>query len=581
MKRIERLYRTAALLLLLMLAAACTRDDGLDDMVPGNAAHPATVPLTITVSDRGYSRLPEASATDAAPDGAPDTRAVDNGYATEFTAGDRIGLYVSEVEVDAHGTPTAFRQMLHKNLCLTYDGTTWTLPAGTELKYNPSDGHGIRYFAYYPYQADMNRKEPDGNNASGSIATEDTEFFYRLIVNWWVKSDQSTYADYTASDLMTAQGVVSTRTDGTAGSTLSFTMQHQMYLAIIRLPHTTYSYQETIGGSTFNKSYSLYTGASSFDPLWKENHYTARCICGLQEKLGIRLYDSFYNSDFEKRQLNTEILITSPPSGKYKLYTIDGGAETVKTDRPLREGDFYMKDGTILPQEAFNNGADIPAEVKADCIGVVFWVGEKDGMHWTQTGDRKGDHLLMHEHPACTHGMVVALQNASELPVAWATNPLNETLWDWANEFSGFTDKEKSLWEMIYKSNTNYGYNYMAYFGLYIAHNKGTDFPAFEAVKTYAGSHSTPEGCSGWFFPNMAELTTIWFNALPGHFAGKPFVFDRINQQIKKAGGAELEGAYWSSYDHNGGKETWAALPNSYGARPQADEYNVRAVLVF
>ena len=98
MKRTESLYRTAVLLLLLILAAACTRDDTLDDAAPGNGTGPAAV-LPITVTDGAYAS--EASATNAATDnGAPVTRAVENGFATRFTKGDQIGLYVAKATLN-------------------------------------------------------------------------------------------------------------------------------------------------------------------------------------------------------------------------------------------------------------------------------------------------------------------------------------------------------------------------------------------------------------------------------------------------------------------------------------------------
>ena len=124
MKRTESLYRTAVLLLLLILAAACTRDDTLDDAAPGNGTGPAAV---LTVTDGAYAS--EASATNAATDnGAPVTRAVENGFATRFTKGDQIGLYVAKATLNNSGSPDRFDKMLHENLCLTYDGTKWTLP---------------------------------------------------------------------------------------------------------------------------------------------------------------------------------------------------------------------------------------------------------------------------------------------------------------------------------------------------------------------------------------------------------------------------------------------------------------------
>lgn len=575
MKRTESLYRTAVLLLLLMLAAACTRDDTFDDAAPGNATDPAAV-LTITVTNGAYA--PEASAANAATDdGAPVTRAVENSYATGFTEGDQIGLYVAKATLNNSGSPDQFDKMLHENLCLTYDGTRWTLPVGTELKYDPTERYGILYFAYYPYQTNMEGKKPDGNNASGSVATEAPDFFHTLIGNWTPQNDQSTYAAYTASDLMVARGEVATRTDGILGSLLSFKMEHQMLLNIVRLPHTTSTYTEEISGTVQTKNYYLYTGVAQLPNFWRENPHTARLITNPSRKTAKITGCSYYDFKFVKHEFDIEISDGVSLRGKYKTYTVDNATET-KSDRAPQKGDFYMKDGTVIPQEHYNN-EEMPQNVKNDCLGVVFWVGEKDGKHWTQTGYREGDRLLMDDHPACIHGMVVALEDAGS-GVAWATKPLEgESLWMWAKDFSGFTDNEKSLSKMIHKSNFEYGYGYNALFGLYTAHNAEATFPAYNAVKTYASSHSTPEGCSGWFFPSRFELATIWFDA-PDEFPGKPDISNEINLQIEKAGGTKLIGRYWSSLD--GWQNAWAiGGGTTYAYTSQTEKYNVRAVLAF
>ena len=581
MKRTESLYRTAVLLLLLMLAAACTRDDTLDDAAPGNGTGPAA-PLTITVTDGAYA--PEASTANAATDnGAPVTRAVENGYATGFTKGDQIGLYVVDAEVYAPGNLNDLR-ITASNLCLTYDGTRWTLPPDTELEYDPAKGRDILYFAYYPYQANMSGNEPDGNNPDGLPTDTAPDFFHELIPKWKPRNDQSTYADYAASDLMVARGEVATRTGGTPGSLLSFKMEHQMQLNIVRLPYIKSTYTEEISGNQQTKSYYLYTGVAHVPNFWMENPHTARYITNPSGDVKKITGCYYYDSSSVERKFDIEIPSDeSLLRGKYKTYTIDGATET-KSDRGApQEGDFYMKDGTVLPQGAFSD-KEMPADVKKDCIGVVFWVGEKDEKHWTQTGDREGDHLLMNEHPACTHGMVVALADASS-GVAWTTNPLDgKTLWEWAHTFDGFTDNEKSLWKMIYDSDFHHAYAYSALFRLYTAHNKGTGFPAYEAVKTYAGIHSTPEGCSGWFFPSMFELAAIWFDA-PDKFPGKPVVFNKINLQIKKAGGIELTGRYWSCYDYSSNR-AWTITTDPeynsyYGPESQTEAHYVRAVLTF
>ena len=184
--------------------------------------------------------------------------------------------------------------------------------------------------------------------------------------------------------------------------------------------------------------------------------------------------------------------------------------------------------------------------------------------------------------------MVVALTDAAS-DVAWATNPVDKALWDWANGFSGFTDNEKSIWKIISYSNSSYGYVQSALFGLYSAHNADAAFPACEAVKAYAGIHPTPEGCSGWFFPGWYELATMWFGApknyaTPGgeYYFMKLVMFNKINPQIEKADGAKLKGEYWSSYSTQGSKAWFISNSTPYYAfRLQTKKNNVRAVLAF
>ena len=521
---------------LILMLAACT-PDALDEL-PSAGTDSDAHPLTISVSDGGMYATGQ-------------TRAQERGYQTVFTEGDRIGLYVVN-----NGTLEV------KNLCLTLRSGKWTLPAGTsQLFYSTHKS----YYAYYPYRNDAYME--------GKVSPANQGLFESAVDAWQVNTDQSTYAKYTASDLMTARGEYYG-----IKYTLSFAMEHRMSLFILRVPATKYTYTEKINNNEISKSYYRYTKRGDNNAFWQENPYTARLLVNTKtDKQSMPTNYEYFVSGTKKAYSFSYSDLNLQP-GRYTVIAVNGGTVT-EVSRALKEGDFFMKDGGILPQEDVQN--KMSGEESKNCLGVVFWVGEKDGMHWTQTGNRKGDHLLMDEHPACTHGMVVALQDASNSPVKWATKPGDgKTLWEWAYAFDGFTDKEKSLSEMVFASDFHYGYAYSALFGLYTAHNEGAGFPAYEAVETYAGSHSTPEGCSGWFFPSMFELATIWFDA-PDKFPGKPNVLDKINLQIEKANGTKLKGLYWSSSD-NPGKVAWTTTSNSfYGFKSQAETYNVRAVLAF
>lgn len=152
-------HHTAALLMLpvvlMVLVGACTADDGFVPW-PGEAPATSAPPLTITVTDGAYAPAPTADDEDDAT--APATRAVERGYGTEFTAGDQIGLY-EVIEKEQGNGSSLYRLSANYNLCLTYTGTAWALPEGAELTpERQADGSRTHYYAYYPWQKDMDGK---------------------------------------------------------------------------------------------------------------------------------------------------------------------------------------------------------------------------------------------------------------------------------------------------------------------------------------------------------------------------------------------------------------------------------------
>lgn len=558
--------RIAAAIVVALTAGSCA-DEGFDPApAPGTAT---ATSLTITVTDGAYA--PAES-----PDGSTlATRAVERGYGTEFTAEDRIGLYAVEIYKGNR------RKLRYENLCLTYDGTGWTPPPGTPLTHSTPEGGETVYLAYYPYQDDMTDKFDIDAVEPSSIKTTEARYFFRDLINGWVPaSDQSTYAAYTASDLMVSLGTVTNGTDGSYSSELRFVMEHQMALAVIRVPSTEYTYTETVSGIETEKSYRLYTGMNTGD-CWQENSHTERHLVNPQLLYKI-ITGSYYTAGFEKRRFKVttfELSVGIP--GIYRLYTIDGGQET-ESDRPLRQGDFYMKDGTVLPQEAFGNSS-LPADVQKDCLGVVFWVGENEGRHWTQNSSKKGDLLLMRDHPGCVRGMAVALRDASQ-GAAWATEEgASNLLYGWADGFSGFTPAEQADWEAIKASGFGYGYCSSRLMKLYGARHPATTFPAYGGIDAYAAAHPAPDGSSGWFFPGKNELAMMCYG-MADNYAGKNPTAQRdlLNGLFPKAGGEAFDGRYWSNMED--ATKAWTidfGGSTAFGDKSKSDTYHVRAVLAF
>lgn len=542
MKQHHSIFPPAASLAcaLILMLAACT-SDALDELPPAGTA-PDARPLTITVSDGGMYATGQ-------------TRAQERGYRTVFTEGDRIGLYVVK-----DGTLEV------KNLCLTLQGGKWTLPAGTsQLLYSPDRS----YHAYYPYQ--------DDRDLNGRVLPGDEDFFKSVVYDWPVKINQSTYAQYTASDLMTARGVYSNHT-------LSFAMEHRMSLFILQVPATKYTYTEKIDGQEISKSYYRYTAVINKNVYWQENPCTARLLMNTNTPTASDPgpYEYYYKGNrktfyFDYSQLNLQ-------PGKYTVHEIDGD-EAIE-ERPLAAGDYYMQDGSILPGN--ENVRPFHDELQKSCLGVVFWVGEIDGMHWTQTGRLKGDRLLMRDHPECVHGMVVAMHDTPQKEKWAAGKGETESTYAWADSFNDFTPGEQADWEEIRKSDLYFGYFRSRLMALYGSRHNDTTFPVYNAIATYAGEHPAPAGSSGWFLPGIYELATLCFG-VPKSYTEKGSTYyyenlqmlNKINPQIAMASGNELIGEYWSS--NESGTVAWRVNLDSpgYGVKPKADTYKVRAVLAF
>lgn len=545
MKQHHSIFPPAASLAcaLILMLAACT-SDALDELPPAGT-DPDARPLTITVSDGGMYATGQ-------------TRAQERGYSTIFTEGDCIGLYVVK-----DGTLEV------KNLCLTLQGGKWTLPAGaSQLLYSPDKS----YHAYYPYQNDsyMNGKV---------LLPGDEDFFKSVVETWLVNPDQSTYAQYTASDLMTARGVYNNHT-------LSFAMEHRMSLFILQVPATKYTYIEKIDGQEISKSYYRYTAVISENSYWQENPCTARLLLNTTDPTHLNPgpYEYYYNGNRETFNFDYSQLKLQP--GKYTVHTLDDSKVTEEF-RSLKAGDYYMQDGSILPGDEVSN---LSRDERKSCLGVVFWVGEIEGMHWTRpmTFPPEGDRLLMRDHPECVHGMVVAMHDASQ-EVKWATGKgATEDIYDWADQFKYFTLGEQADWEEIKRSSSRYGYCSSRLMPLYGSRHSDTTFPVYDAIATYATAHPAPAGSSGWFLPGRYELATLCFG-VPINFdeSGSTYYYknlqmlNKINPQIDKASGTKLIGKYWSSNEYEGSAWYVNLDSSGYYMDPKNNTYKVRAVLAF
>lgn len=220
--------------------------------------------------------------------------------ATTFEEGDQIGVYAVNTSNATVSSNVAFTRQS--------DGS-WT-PASTVV-YNPD----YTYYAYFPYKSSVPSFVPGGSSADGKFAN------FLNSNTFWV-ANQSTKANFTTSNLMWAEGIV------TGTRTVKFTMQHKRGLAIISnavnqwyytdAAGTKYSLSPVFSGNIPYVDTNDASGTRYF--LLKPNTVTS--VAGLSLRAGAGKY--MYSEGIE---------MTGTPSYTYKVYHY-GQSSTFSTSKP-------------------------------------------------------------------------------------------------------------------------------------------------------------------------------------------------------------------------------------------------------
>lgn len=464
--KIQNIYHLLQVALLLLLVS-CTQEE-----FP--AVQDKAQQLTISVTDGGYTSAVENMKTRV------ETRAVENGYTTEFTEGDACGFYMMRggKPVYSNVKLTAEKDAATGGIMWKTDGTT--LAAGMD---------GESYYLYYPYQADMAGKT--ATPAEGAVMT-DAEFFKPLIDGWQPGDDQSTHAAYTASDLMTAGG----STTGTGNTIhLSFAMKHRMALAVIEMPKTVYKFIDANVPDYTVGAEATFTGTAK--PLRMADG-TYRYLVHSSMPTIEGCYDG------GNREFTITTSASHPVVGEYKRYKVDGAAETIKNvtyaeSGIARIGDFYCtKDngttGYLIPKEA-----DETTVQAATVVGIVFQT-DKSRIGQAEKNALGGKDKV--------HGLVMSVKNIATRQ-AWSLFHKDEGLTtcktkaDNYNDISGYGNCE------------------------HIRTNRGNfdSYPAFKAAYDYNTTCPVPATTTGWYLPASGQ----WWDILQ-NLGGCPALAD-VTQQ--------------------------------------------------
>ena len=470
--KIQNIYHLLQAALLLLLVS-CTQEE-----FP--AVQDKAQQLTISVTVGGYTSAVENMKTRV------ETRAVENGYTTEFTEGDACGFYMVRggKPVYSNVKLTAEKDAATGGIMWKTDGTT--LAAGMD---------GESYYLYYPYQADMAGKT--ATPAEGAVMT-DAEFFKPLIDGWQPGDDQSTHAAYTASDLMTAGG----STTGTGNTIhLSFAMKHRMALAVIEMPKTVYKFIDANVPDYTVGAEATFTGTAK--PLRMADG-TYRYLVHSSMPTIEGCYDG------GNREFTITTSASHPVVGEYKRYKVDGAAETIKNvtyaeSGIARIGDFYCTKnngttGYLIPKEA-----DETTVQAAKVVGIVFQTDK------SRIGAKEKEKLGGEGN---VHGLVMAVKNIATRQ-AWSLFGMDEGLTtcrtkaDNYNDISGYGNCE------------------------HIRTNRGNfdSYPAFKAADGYNTTCPVPATTTGWYLPASGQ----WWDILQ-NLGGCPALADVTQQTSPDTG---------------------------------------------
>lgn len=509
--------------------------------------------FAIEVSDGGYA--PAAGEK-------PDTRATENDYTTQFTAGDKIGVFAVKNGAIVDGV---------NNLCLVATAETdagdGSLVWKTEGGETPIIPAGAAYYAYYPWQS--HDKIAGKVNA---LATGVDDFFADLVKNWAPSTNQGTYTDYTGSDLMIASGTPS-------GKSLSFSMQHKMALVVIDLPKTKYKLTNASGDvRDYTADGAPDTKFNGFTP-YRMSDGTYRYL--IKPAATEKLSGSYTNATSATAEWEFEASVTA---GQYGKYAIDSGTIIEKTHQ-LQAGDFFMKDGTLLGK------GETPTEAQqAACIGIVYWVGDITGE----------DPLLKRDKPGCIHGLVVSLWDMpapdnGNVRMTWTYGGyeyvddwLRSTTWMGGNsrpdDFSSIqvTDKMQGYANTIALKEYNNYVESESEDGYGPEGNKRVK--PVKGLDAFETNHPSPSSSSGWYWPSVKELKYVcWGQGNEDGATGK----DMLDTQFNKVSGPnpfDDYDRYWSSTECNRSDAWYVNFTTgrvyNYGLK-HGHPYRVRPILAF
>lgn len=476
-----KFYMGISLLTALLLFSGCGKEqdelpaEGSGTESPESPEQTEGELLRLRVSDAGYL------------DAGTGSRATDSGLTTTFEDGDKIGLFVVNNE----------NEVLYANVPYTKSGEEWTAEQNVRTK-----GYPVRVFAYYPYVEDAEITE------KVDAVAGDASAFFKTYIDGLDISNQSTQELYRQADVMAC--MVTIENAEVARKELTLSMSHLMGLVMVKLPETvtlssvnyylkgdedfTWKVENVTLPANLSEESLMVTGG--IQPLKEETGYRYLCESGDNN---ISFSGGFKTYGATKSYMVSDATVSAGSSKTYNVSVtpFDAPGKAEYTPQP---GNFYMKDGSILPSITSSN--------KADCIGIVYWV--------PTVADILESHspAWLEDYPTCTHGLVVGLKEC-------------KSQWTSSDEITDITDSDT---DDIFRGYSNSKRLVSGY----------SDYDVVSAYNSLMTDVILPFGkTSGWYVPSVGELVRL-YNAK-----------NKVNSSLSSLDGTTLFSTYWSSGEYN------------------------------
>lgn len=468
-----------------------------------------------------------------------------NQIRTAYASNTSAGLFVVNEE----------KKVIAANVQLTYNGTSWSLPADSKLKFSPQ----YNYFVYYPYQP-----QPEGlpgAPAKGTGATEENvasakNFFAKAIDIWKsskLAADQSTLVKMNACDLQI--GKASLDEDGCS---VSFKMEHAMGLAVLNRESKSVTKHYILSGYP---SYTWDNGTTTLIP--SATLSNSQKLFATTDTQGVKVIPPSVASTFSSTSIRNDawsgdVNITAAANG-VGTGTAKIKATKVDATYTMEVGDIYYSDGAMTHQSEALASGKTP-------IGIVGYITMNgDGNYWTEKDTKKGIDG--------GHALVMCLKTIGS---TGKTSIGTGYAWYSSNSDAG-RKKVTSKSDIVNSKNQSYGSGYTETNEL--IKKWGTAAAAAYQAQKYNMLPAKSTKCTGWFLPTAGQYyavmtslgapfsddwTGVWNGDTSAHpnlgfFNNMTTVTTNINNKLEKVGDSNYTEFF-------GAVNTWAWTSSEFSS---------------